>query len=409
MSNYQSSPVRILLILIVFSLPFSSSYARGQTEIQDDFPKDLRILYETGFILQDRNDDNVIDFINTIIILPAEPKIGDLVSASNIAARLGFETSAMNLDLTGFDSDNIQSYEIPVIVIGKENRLTRFFEPGDIDLNSNLAPGQGWISFIKANEFFKEGGLFISGVDETGLISAANYASGRMPSIWKLKDKSYKDVFEQFSKFLEQREIESDEIYLNTIIVDNEKPGVNKLSVSISFDSDETLSKALASFNGKDVTAEKDEKRVELSDLEFSDVHRIEITLSSPGNSEIVNLLPEKPWKTTRNSTGSNKQSPDFTLSQLYTIDGIFRDTNEDLVSDEVISYFSLNGVDAPQGIIDLSSRIGLESAGIRLPIAQAGGEEEYPEQFGFPIIYGIDHYQVEIFTDLMAVLTGIP
>ncbi|MCH7783175.1 hypothetical protein IID62_08910, partial [candidate division KSB1 bacterium] len=287
-------------------------------------------------------------------------------------------------------------YEVPVIIIGKGNLLTRYFEPGDNDVSSNLVPGQGWISVISPNDFFREGGLFISGVDETGLIAAANYVAGRMPSIWKLKGKSYEDVFDQISKFLEQREIEPDEINLSAIIIDSEKAGVAKLTVNVSFDNDEMFDRALDAFTGKDEKAEEDEERVELSGLEFSDLHKIEVKLSGPGKSDIVNLVPEKPWQTTRNTDKSNTQSPDFTLSQLYSIDGIFRDTNQDFVPDNVISYFSLNGVGAPRGIIDISSRVGLEAAGIRLPIARPGGEEEYPEQFGFPIIYGIEHYQVK-------------
>ena len=172
MFNYQSSPVRIVMILIVLNVLFGTSMIQAET--QDLSSKDLKNLYKTGYILQDRNDDSVIDFVHTKIILPANIKIGELVSASNIAARLGYETSAMNLDLTGFDSDNIQMYEVPVIIIGKGNLLTRYFEPGDNDVSSNLVPGQGWISVISPNDFFREGGLFISGVDETGLIAAAN-------------------------------------------------------------------------------------------------------------------------------------------------------------------------------------------------------------------------------------------
>ncbi|MCH7782403.1 hypothetical protein IID62_04990 [candidate division KSB1 bacterium] len=82
MFNYQSSPVRIMMILFVLTGISGSSFARVQADTQDASSKDLKNLYKTGYILQDRNDDSVIDFVNTKIILPANIKIGDLVSGS---------------------------------------------------------------------------------------------------------------------------------------------------------------------------------------------------------------------------------------------------------------------------------------------------------------------------------------
>ena len=59
----------------------------------------LESLYEPGFLLDDRNGDGHLDYVNVCLALPATPSDGEVVAASNIGARLGFETSSMDLPL----------------------------------------------------------------------------------------------------------------------------------------------------------------------------------------------------------------------------------------------------------------------------------------------------------------------
>ncbi len=371
-----------------------------------DSDPDISSIFAPGYILQDRNQDDVIDFVNAAIILPDSPAAAEVVCAANIAARLGHETSAMNLGLVEFYSDETESYEIPVIIVGRQviqdNRIG-----GDIDeLARQLRPGQGAISVIRPDDRFQKGGVLLIGYDDTGLISAADYFAGRYPAVWKMDGATYEDISEKFSDFLTQREIEPEEVFLHCIVVGADRRGVAKLAVRIRVADNETYEKALAAFEGteeagveeasEEEAGEEDKQELELSDLEVSDLHRVEVHLADPDRSRLINLLPEKPWQTKAGSGWASTASPDFTLSQLYTIRGLFRDTNQDFVPDEVISYLSASGGEAPGGIVDIAARIGLESAGIRLPLVVVGGEEDYPEEYGFPIIYGVGHYQAE-------------
>ena len=117
-----------------------------------------------------------------------------------------------------------------------------------------------------------------------------------------------------------------------------------------------------------------------------------------------------------------------FSLPGLYRVGGLFRDTKRDLVPDETAAYLSVGGVDgagyggsgpgAAQGgarvgasgarsgaassgadaagaIVDLAARMGLETAGIRLPLARVDGQEDDPSAFGFPVLLGPGHYQI--------------
>ncbi len=61
--------------------------------------EDLSTLFSPGYILQDRNADEIIDFVDLTILLPPRPSEAVVASAMNIAARIGYETTAIDLDL----------------------------------------------------------------------------------------------------------------------------------------------------------------------------------------------------------------------------------------------------------------------------------------------------------------------
>src|SRR5215510_8461726 len=65
----------------------------------------LADFFKPGVVLQDRNGDGVVDFINARIALAPEPSDAELAAAADIAARLGFETSAMDLPLVRLKAD----------------------------------------------------------------------------------------------------------------------------------------------------------------------------------------------------------------------------------------------------------------------------------------------------------------
>ena len=283
---------------------------------------------------------------------------------------------------------------------------------------ARLAPGQGAISFLPESERFTRGGMRITGYDATGLIAAAEYASGRYPSVWGIEGDSYSDVAERISMFLEQRDVQVDRLTLDRIVVDATRLGVSRLVATISVPDSTSFSRAEAALEPADSVSAAadaaadappdsdpdpdsegggdDQARLDRSDIEFADLHRMDVRLSGPDATRTIRLLPEEPSETTAGASFSAPEVSDFTLSDLYTIRGLFSDTNEDLVADRVDAYISLHGADAPLEPVDLAARIGLESAGIRLPLVRTAGQDDYPETLGFPILYGIGHYQTE-------------
>src|SRR5262245_38137697 len=71
-----------------------------QTQPLSPRAADLATLFAPGGILQDRNGDGIVDFVNARLVLGERPNVGDVSAAADLAARLGFETMAMNLPLS---------------------------------------------------------------------------------------------------------------------------------------------------------------------------------------------------------------------------------------------------------------------------------------------------------------------
>ncbi|MCP4727277.1 MAG: hypothetical protein GY863_19730, partial [bacterium] len=175
MSKYTGSFIMLVIAALIF-LNFTFLYEPTVDEEQNI--ECLSGIFEKGYILQDRNEDNVVDFVDVRIIIPEEPSVSELISAANISARLGFETSGINMDMTGYDNENSNGFDIPVIIIGKRNKAVSGLAETNLTL---LAPGQGEIYLLKPDEFFHKGGVWIWGSDDTGLLEAADYFSGRYP------------------------------------------------------------------------------------------------------------------------------------------------------------------------------------------------------------------------------------
>src|SRR3954449_1301678 len=108
---------RIRTLVLVVAVAGSSV---TRTAPGDTMPAALADFFHQGVVLQDRNGDGVIDFVDARIVLAEQPSSGELAAAADVAARLGYETSAMNLPLTvarGFQA----SEATPTIFIGAKS------------------------------------------------------------------------------------------------------------------------------------------------------------------------------------------------------------------------------------------------------------------------------------------------
>src|SRR5712691_10349066 len=91
--------VSVLILVLV------GAGAIGRTPPAETGALSLSELFTPGVVFQDRNGDGAIDVVDARLVLSEQPSAGELAAASNIAARLGYETSAMNLPVVRLKSD----------------------------------------------------------------------------------------------------------------------------------------------------------------------------------------------------------------------------------------------------------------------------------------------------------------
>ena len=390
--------VRVVCGTILFAvgrptIPAGTATAQSVAAQPGSNPPDLHDLFAPGYILQDRNHDDVVDFVNARIVLPARASEADLAAAANIAARLGYETSAANLDLTASDTAHVTAYDEPVIVIGRDNALVRNGGLAIALATQGLAPGQGVVAIVPPSNLFRQGAVLIAGNDGSGLLAAAGYIDGRFPNVWDTRGETYATVAEKLEAFLTAHDAAPTAVLVNRIVVDAGRPGVVRADVSVGVGDEAAVAVAASALARADST------------LRFPDLDRVDVIVSGGRAMRTVRLLPPRPWDTKPGLAYTPRDNPSFSLDDLYTIKGLFRDTNKDLLPDVTDAYVSLHGTQSPDALAAFAERVGLETTGMRLPFVTVSGEDDHPEKSGFPIVFGVDHYQTRRLTETGALI----
>ncbi|HSR42030.1 MAG TPA: hypothetical protein VLL48_07660, partial [Longimicrobiales bacterium] len=400
---------------------------------------DLRALLDTGAVLQDRNGDGVVDFLAGRILVGPSASEAEVVAAANVAARLGFETSASDLALLG-RAGSRQVQADPVVLVGTGAVDAQGVPVDGRDLTRGLAPGEGALVHLPAGGGLESGGVAVVGYDATGLLAGAAYLSGRYPSVWGVEGTVWVDAVAGVEAFVEAAGLEG-AVVLDRIVVAHGEPGVARARVTVRATDAAAFERLIDAFRGAapDSAASGEEAapapdtaapRIDTAaaapgdtagappagagaegagdadqagqdvpdspaDLVPRDVHRLDVRVVGPDGSRTVPLLPPESWETRGDAASPAGPDVDFSLADVYSVGGLYRDTNRDLVPDETAAYLSVSGADAPGPLADLATRIGLETAGVRLPLARVAGQEDDPEAEGFPVLIGTDHYRI--------------
>src|SRR5215210_92940 len=129
---------RILLIAFAAALacvPFTSPH---RLDAQARGPQSLTALVAPMSLTRDTNGDGLADAVAARIIVPAAPTLADIEAATNLAGRLGYETTALSLPLVMRDNDVAQPASVGVpILVGRSNRfIQRLIDAKTIDVSA---------------------------------------------------------------------------------------------------------------------------------------------------------------------------------------------------------------------------------------------------------------------------------
>ena len=338
---------------------------------------DLEALDGPSPLLTDTNGDGIADAVRGRIVVSDTPTTAVTTAAANLAARLGYETAAADLDPVRRRSALPTPVEWPVILVG-----TRL---GDSENDPGLAPGEGRVEAVTPNDAYAAGGLRVVGEDASGLLAAANYASGRLPSLWTLGGPTADDAVEAVAKTLSSEGIAVESVRARHVTVGQGRPGVHELGLRVEVADADAARAARSVLDAEEGTTGD-------HPLHVKNVHAVRVAVTAPDESSTVRVRPETEWTTEPLSDANRSVDRTPEVHELYSLEGLYDDTNHDFVPDDVVGTVSYAGPSAVNPVSALAMRIGLETAGARWPIVRPAGGIDRPQDEGLPLLVGVDH-----------------
>jgi Zinc carboxypeptidase len=356
--------------------------------------------FKPGVVFQDRNNDGVVDFVNARLVLAPQSAAGDLAAAADIAARLGFETSAMDLPLrlarpeavegrarSGQADDNASQ---PTIFVG----VRSLAESGTtVDALAAGAPLKAGDGLIAAFSTAGRPALAVLGGDDGGVAAAAVMLAGHLPFVWDQKGPTTDKVADEVKEFLGTKGITASAAIATAAFVRANTDGAERLVVDLQLASGDVI-KAQVALNQMVAIGGRDAKRP----LSYGNIRTLRVRLRGAGTAVSTVDIPRAvaaatadaaPAPPARRPGGGAKEN--FDLSTFYAIDGALADSDNNLIPDRVDVLLTADG-DGTDGIVDLAARLGLESTGIALPIAKTPKSIAAAESEPILVIVGVSH-----------------
>jgi hypothetical protein len=334
------------------------------------------ILAPGGPVLRDRNGDGTIDFVDANLVLPDAPTVGEVASAANIAARLGFESAEMNLPLP-FGGGRV------MIAVGA-GAVRRMRITAPVAGLTGLAAGEGLVRVLGPPE---RPVLVVAGNDDAGTIAAAHFVAARLPYAWDVKGASLGQILKDLRTFLDAREVPTMGLGIGSVRVKAGGDAIERVTVSALFES--VAQRARAETALRALLRPGNQPQPSSRPLDYPGVRTLRVTLAAPGVQELAVDLPRattpQPAPMARRS-GAVKDTLD--VSSLYSIDGMLGDSDSNLIPDRTEVLLAVDGPGI-EPVVDLAARIGLESAGVSLPLVYPASSIEKAESEPTLILIG--------------------
>ncbi|HEV3139043.1 MAG TPA: hypothetical protein VGY57_00935, partial [Vicinamibacterales bacterium] len=282
----------------------------------------LSDFFKPGVVFQDRNGDGVVDFVDARIVLPPQPNAGELAAAADVAARLGYETTAMNLPLSG---------TTPIFIGAKS--LADSGVTADSIGGSGLKAGDGVVSIFAIGA---KPAVAILGGDEDGLTAAAVMLGGHLPFVWDQKSPTTDKIADDVKEFLSGKGIAAPTAAAQSILVHAGLDGADRVVVDVPLTTGADMIKALVALNQFKATATRDPKRP----LSYAMVRTVRVRLHSTGAGVQAVDLPRVTPPATETAAQPPARRPgggakeNFDLSAFYANEGALGDSDNNLIPD---------------------------------------------------------------------------
>ncbi|RPJ77401.1 MAG: hypothetical protein EHM24_00155 [Acidobacteria bacterium] len=366
----------------------------------------------SGGAVRDTNGDNLPDSVLARVIVPAKPTPDDVEAAANIAARLGYETTAMSLPLVLRDDEVQAGSEVGLpILVGRENTFVkRLAERRVIDLAA-LQAGQGIVQAV-SSPLGGADGIVVAGGDDAGTLVAAVQLAARVPRLWSMTGMTLPAIERQAVDYLQRKGVGAAGANVVSLLVDAERRGIASIGVEIALTGGDTTRATTALADLDAAHRQGREERV----LNFSEAAATSVRLMAAGR-EVGRASVRRAGLNGRTLTppvDPDEFLPDptpdrppgapdprlapakpFDLSTTYSLEGWFGDAYADLIPDRTETLVVVGGGTDTLGAAHIAARLGLETTGISLPITRRDEKVKEPGNEAGPVLVGRDNTHV--------------
>ncbi|PYQ80292.1 MAG: hypothetical protein DMG03_23345 [Acidobacteria bacterium] len=196
-------------------------------------PPSLTALVGRNALTRDTYGDGLPDSVAARVTVPSAPALADIEAATNLAARLGYDTTALSLPIVVRDNEVEQPSAVAApILVGRENRfIKQLIDTRVIDI-AVLKPGQGLIAAV-ASPLGGGDGLVVVGGDDEGTVNAGVELAARLPRVWGMTGIALPAIEEQAVRYLRSRGINVGDALITSLVVDSDKRGVARVALRI--------------------------------------------------------------------------------------------------------------------------------------------------------------------------------
>lgn len=329
-------------------------------------------------MLADTDGDGIPDAISGKIIVPDDPSAAENTAATNIAAKLGYQTTGLTLPIVVTASG--AGAPPTVIFIGKA-ALKEFETKAGHEIPA-LEAGEGVVMSL-------DNGLAIFGKDDAGLLAAADAFSSRAPYQWKLPGDKFSDIAKGLNDATHAN------AKLEGITYKKNQTGIYHAIVSIGTAvKQEDVAKAFAAGH---LAAVHDLVIVGASPLTVPNPKPLPATpAATPQNAERANVNQGANANANASNAAENNPPPAesgaagatdaaggaaggaagaestkrLDLATLYTSRGLFTGSARMPIPSSSDAKLYVPAGTAGIAMANLAARMGLETTGITLPIA---------------------------------------
>ena len=322
-------------------------------------PESLAALYELGGAVSDTNGDGVADRLNARVVLPGSPSAAEVAIAAEIAARLGFETMALDLPMP---TDAAME-----IAVGDE-ALSRLGVSG----LAGLGAGHGAVELHTAGDSVIVG---VRGGDEAGLAAAASWLASRAPHVFGPDGDSLADV---------------ESAVMGAAGDSVTAAQVTRVEVEAGAGSLASAEVRVSAADGAAADAATAAVEAAGDDLRFDGLRSLRVVAAHSGGESEASVSHDPPAPEPgpipgRPGTGAKN---DLGLAVLYEPDGLLGDSNGDRIPDRMDARLAVTAED-PAGTVALAARLGLESSGMDFPVATPAGDVDEPGEEPTLVVIG--------------------